>query len=84
MNAGHRYSRLRRMLTPEFTIRRMKRLQPRITEIVLANCPASEQEDQNRATCPVKFHEFDGSFIRSGPRENPSLSPTEKPQFLRL
>lgn len=28
------HSRLRRMLTPEFTIRRMKRLEPRITEIV--------------------------------------------------
>ena len=29
-----RASRLRRMLTPEFTIRRMKRLEPRIAEIV--------------------------------------------------
>ena len=28
------HSRLRRMLTPEFTIRRMKRLEPRIVEIV--------------------------------------------------
>lgn len=28
------HQRLRRMLTPEFTIRRMKRLEPRITEIV--------------------------------------------------
>jgi cytochrome P450 len=28
------HSRLRRMLTPEFTIRRMKRLEPRITEII--------------------------------------------------
>lgn len=30
------HQRLRRMLTPEFTIRRMKRLQPRIVEIVNA------------------------------------------------
>ena len=30
------HSRLRRMLTPEFTIRRMKRLEPRIAEIVEA------------------------------------------------
>ncbi|MEQ4725824.1 cytochrome P450 [Nonomuraea sp. B19D2] len=28
------HTRLRRMLTPEFTVRRMRRLQPRITEIV--------------------------------------------------
>ena len=28
------HQRLRRMLTPEFTIRRMKRLEPRIVEIV--------------------------------------------------
>ena len=28
------HSRLRRMLTPEFTVRRMRRLEPRITEIV--------------------------------------------------
>ena len=31
------HSRLRRMLTPEFTIRRMKRLEPRIVEIVDAH-----------------------------------------------
>lgn len=30
------HTRLRRMLTPEFTIRRMRRLEPRITEIVTA------------------------------------------------
>ncbi len=37
---GH--SRLRRMLTPEFTIRRMKRLEPRIVEIVDAQLYAME------------------------------------------
>jgi cytochrome P450 len=37
-----RHSRLRRMLTPEFTIRRMKRLEPRITEIVDAQLDAME------------------------------------------
>ena len=36
------HSRLRRMLTPEFTIRRMKRLEPRITEIVDAQLDAME------------------------------------------
>ena len=30
------HTRLRRMLTPEFTVRRMRRLEPRITEIVQA------------------------------------------------
>ena len=34
------HQRLRRMLTPEFTIRRMQRLQPRITEIVDARLDA--------------------------------------------
>jgi cytochrome P450 len=34
------HSRLRRMLTPEFTIRRMKRLEPRIVEIVDAQLDA--------------------------------------------
>ena len=28
------HTRLRRMLTPEFTVRRMRRLEPRIVEIV--------------------------------------------------
>jgi cytochrome P450 len=37
-----RHSRLRRMLTPEFTIRRMKRLEPRIVEIVDAQLDAME------------------------------------------
>ena len=36
------HQRLRRMLTPEFTIRRMKRLEPRITEIVDAQLDAME------------------------------------------
>jgi cytochrome P450 len=36
------HQRLRRMLTPEFTIRRMKRLQPRIVEIVDAQLDAME------------------------------------------
>lgn len=36
------HSRLRRMLTPEFTIRRMKRLEPRILEIVDAQLDAME------------------------------------------
>jgi cytochrome P450 len=34
------HQRLRRMLTPEFTIRRMRRLEPRITEIVDARLDA--------------------------------------------
>ncbi len=34
------HQRLRRMLTPEFTIRRMKRLEPRIVEIVAAQLDA--------------------------------------------
>ena len=36
------HQRLRRMLTPEFTIRRMKRLEPRITEIVDQQLDAME------------------------------------------
>jgi cytochrome P450 len=36
------HSRLRRMLTPEFTIRRMKRLEPRIAEIVDAQLDLME------------------------------------------
>jgi cytochrome P450 len=36
------HQRLRRMLTPEFTIRRMQRLQPRIVEIVDAQLDAME------------------------------------------
>ena len=36
------HQRLRRMLTPEFTIRRMKRLQPRIAEIVDQQLDAME------------------------------------------
>ena len=36
------HSRLRRMLTPEFTIRRMKRLEPRIVEIVDAQLDSME------------------------------------------
>lgn len=36
------HSRLRRMLTPEFTIRRMKRLEPRIVEIVGAQLDTME------------------------------------------
>ncbi len=35
------HQRLRRMLTPEFTIRRMKRLEPRIVEIVDAQLDAT-------------------------------------------
>jgi cytochrome P450 len=38
---GH--TRLRRMLTPEFTVRRMRRLEPRIVEIVDAHLDAMEQ-----------------------------------------
>src|SRR5689334_5662570 len=37
------HSRLRRMLTPEFTIRRMKRLEPRIVEIVEAQLDEMEK-----------------------------------------
>ena len=37
------HSRLRRMLTPEFTIRRMKRLEPRIVEIVAGQLDAMEK-----------------------------------------
>ncbi len=37
------HSRLRRMLTPEFTIRRMKRLEPRIVEIVDAQLDVMER-----------------------------------------
>jgi cytochrome P450 len=37
------HQRLRRMLTPEFTIRRMKRLEPRIAEIVDAQLDAMEK-----------------------------------------
>ena len=37
------HQRLRRMLTPEFTIRRMKRLEPRIVEIVDAQLDALEK-----------------------------------------
>ena len=36
------HQRLRRMLTPEFTIRRMKRLEPRIVEIVDQQLDAME------------------------------------------
>jgi cytochrome P450 len=36
------HQRLRRMLTPEFTIRRIKRLEPRITEIVSEHLDAME------------------------------------------
>ena len=36
------HQRLRRMLTPEFTIRRMKRLEPRIAEIVDQHLDAME------------------------------------------
>src|SRR3712207_3522553 len=37
------HTRLRRMLTPEFTVRRMRRLEPRIVEIVDAHLDALEQ-----------------------------------------
>ena len=37
------HTRLRRMLTPEFTVRRMRRLEPRIAEIVDAHLDALEQ-----------------------------------------
>ena len=37
------HQRLRRMLTPEFTVRRMKRLEPRIVEIVDQHLDAMEQ-----------------------------------------
>jgi len=37
------HTRVRRMLTPEFTIRRMKRLQPRIADIVDAHLDAMEK-----------------------------------------
>ena len=42
------HQRLRRMLTPEFTVRRMKRLEPRIVEIVEQHLDAME-----RAGAPV-------------------------------
>ncbi|WP_312859512.1 cytochrome P450 [Pseudonocardia xinjiangensis] len=37
------HTRLRRMLTPEFTVRRMRRLEPRIVEIVDAHLDALER-----------------------------------------
>jgi cytochrome P450 len=37
------HTRLRRMLTPEFTVRRMRRLEPRIVEIVDEHLEAMEQ-----------------------------------------
>ncbi|MFI6451975.1 cytochrome P450 [Streptosporangium amethystogenes] len=37
------HTRLRRMLTPEFTIRRMRRLEPRVTRIVEEHLDAMEQ-----------------------------------------
>jgi cytochrome P450 len=37
------HTRLRRMLTPEFTVRRMKRLVPRVEEIVAEHLDAMEQ-----------------------------------------
>ena len=37
------HTRLRRMLTPEFTVRRMRRLEPRIVEIVDEHLDAMEQ-----------------------------------------
>jgi cytochrome P450 len=37
------HTRLRRMLTPEFTVRRMRRLEPRIVEIVEAHLDALER-----------------------------------------
>jgi cytochrome P450 len=37
------HTRLRRMLTPEFTVRRMRRLEPRIVEIVDAHLDAMER-----------------------------------------
>jgi cytochrome P450 len=46
------HQRLRRMLTPEFTIRRMKRLEPRILEIVDQQLDAME-----RAGAPVDLVE---------------------------
>lgn len=42
------HSRLRRMLTPEFTVRRMRRLEPRIAEIV-----ESALDDLQRAGAPA-------------------------------
>jgi len=42
------HTRLRRLLTPEFTVRRMRRLQPRITEIV-----ESALDDLERAGQPA-------------------------------
>ncbi len=38
------HTRLRRMLTPEFTVRRMRRLEPRIREIVAEHLDAMERE----------------------------------------
>jgi cytochrome P450 len=38
------HTRLRRMLTPEFTVRRMRRLEPRIREIVEEHLDAMERE----------------------------------------
>ncbi|GAB3734311.1 cytochrome P450 [Amycolatopsis oliviviridis] len=40
------HTRLRRMLTPEFTVRRIRRLEPRITEIVQAALDDLEQAGQ--------------------------------------
>ena len=37
------HTRLRRMLTPEFTVRRMRRLEPRIVEIVDEHLDAMER-----------------------------------------
>src|SRR4051794_28529518 len=37
------HTRLRRMLTPEFTVRRMRRLQPRVEEIITTHLDAMER-----------------------------------------
>ncbi|MHA6624894.1 cytochrome P450 [Pseudonocardia sichuanensis] len=47
------HTRLRRMLTPEFTVRRMRRLEPRIVEIVDDHLDALERDALERGGAPA-------------------------------
>ena len=55
------HTRLRRMLTSEFTVRRMRRLEPRIAEIVIHHClgaPLARME--MRVAFPALLRRFPG------------------------
>ena len=47
------HTRLRRMLTPEFTVRRMRRLEPRIVEIVDDHLDAMDRTGPRPTWCPA-------------------------------